>query len=145
MFKQGNFLSGPWAVAGNSKCHRKGEGALSRQPVEVVPGLRTIKTMFIKVSSEVSGFQFAWQVIVAAAEDHSFALLATPSPSLLGALAKDALPLIKGDDPPCSEKGRKVHLHPVHQSHPALQSRPAHQPHQKSSDLCLEVAFARDV
>lgn len=42
VFKQGNFLSGPWGVAGNNTSHRKGEGALSRWPVEAVPGLRTI-------------------------------------------------------------------------------------------------------
>lgn len=45
-----------------------------------------------------------------AAEEHSFALLPTPSPSLLGVLTKDELPFVKGHDPPRSEEGRKVHL-----------------------------------
>ena len=57
----------------------------------------------------MSGFQLPWQVRLVAAEEHSFALLPAPSPSLLGVLTKDALPLVKGDDPPCSEEGRKVH------------------------------------
>lgn len=42
VFKQGNFLSDPLGVAGNNTSHRKGEGPLSRQPVESVPGLGTI-------------------------------------------------------------------------------------------------------
>lgn len=87
----------------------------------------------------MSGFHLPWQVRLVAAEEHGFALLPTPSPSLLGVLTKDALPLVKGND--TSKVARFIC--PVHQSQPALQSKPAHQPHRKSSDLCWEVAFTQ--
>lgn len=34
-------------------------------------------------------------------------------------------------------------IHSVHRPQPALQRKPAHQPNQNSSDLCLEVVFTQ--